>query len=137
MIPIGGSLPSVHDKKDLEFASQEFQRLFDLLNLQSGSLNFEFIFDDQNNLFIIEVGPRNGGNLIPELTYYATGVNLIECTVKAALGVPCKNIINSNANGYFAYYVIHSQRNGVLQKIEFDIKIKKHISEALKIIENQ
>ncbi|WP_201353776.1 ATP-grasp domain-containing protein [Hydrogenimonas urashimensis] len=128
LIPIGTSFPSIHDKSKLEYAHREFQRLFDLLKLKSGAVNFEFIFDQNDNLYIIEVGPRNGGNLIPEVTHYATGVNLIECTVKAALGIQCE-LKKRETDKYFSYYVIHSEKNGVLQKIQFDSEIEENIVE--------
>lgn len=32
------------------------------------------------------VAPRNGGNYIPRVIRYATGVDLVECSVKAAMG---------------------------------------------------
>ncbi len=34
----------------------------------------------------MEVAPRDGGNYIPQAIRYATGVDLVECSVKAAMG---------------------------------------------------
>jgi predicted ATP-grasp superfamily ATP-dependent carboligase len=42
--------------------------------------------DRQGQVWVIEIGPRNGGNLIPFLIEKSTGINITELTVMQAVG---------------------------------------------------
>ena len=42
--------------------------------------------DKDFNVYLMGVAPRDGGNYIPQVIRYATGVDLVECSVEAAMG---------------------------------------------------
>ena len=44
--------------------------------MRTGALNFDFVFTEDDEFFFLELGPRNGGCLIPEVIKHATGVDL-------------------------------------------------------------
>lgn len=58
------------------------------------------------------MGPRNGGNCIPEVIYNYTGVNMVALAVEASLGntFPICCHINKHV---FAYYALHSRISGI------------------------
>lgn len=69
----------------------------------------------------MEIAPRCGGNYIPQIIKYATGVDLVECSVKAAMGEKIDYCAFGKPKGYYAYYAVHSLTDGILK----DVKIKK------------
>lgn len=127
LVPIGGSLPSVLTKDKLNNINNEIQRLLTLLNIRNGALNFEFLYDKNGNMMIIEIAARNGGNRLPELINYATGVSMIKYTVDAALGIDCSELKMKEVKGFYSYYVIHAFKNGILRNIFYSNEIKDNI----------
>ena len=113
---------------------KEIQRLFDLLNMNTGAYNLELRYS-KNDIYIMEITPRNGGNSIPQSINYATGINLAEYTMKAAVGDYIDDLKMVEPNGYYAYYNIHSRKNGILKDIFIDNELKNKILE-LNILKN-
>lgn len=127
LVPVGGSLPSVYQRPFLDKFHKELQRLLTLLNMKTGAINHEFQFDQNNNIIIIEAGARNGGNLIPELVYHATGVDMVKYTVDAALGMDVSSLQMKEPEGFCAYYVLHALQDGTVEDIRFSDEIRKNI----------
>ena len=90
----------------------EIQTVLCLLNMKTGSYNFDIRIDENENVYLIEITPRNGGDWNPEAIKHATNIDLIEYTIKAALGESCNDLKMTEPEGYFATYVINSERNG-------------------------
>lgn len=129
LVPIGQTFPTSHPKELLKTAYQETQRLLTLLNIKQGALNFDFIFSETGDFYFLELGPRNGGCLIPEVIRYATGVDLIKATVDIALGLPCDNIQQVDVKGYWSSYMLHSTQDGVIEDILISPKVHNMIVE--------
>lgn len=125
-VPISASFPYIMPKRIHDKIHEEIQRLHYLLNMKTGAYNFDIRIDKNENVFLMEVGPRNGGNFIPQVTKYATGVDLIEYTIKAAMGESCRDIKMVEPSGYWSYYAIHSSKAGVLKEIKIDETVKKN-----------
>lgn len=71
------------------------------------------------------------GNFIPQVIRYATGVDLIEYTIKAAMGEDCSSIKMTEPEGYWSYYAVHSSKSGILKEINIDENIRSnHIVES-------
>lgn len=129
LVPIGESFPSIMNNYTLEQAHSETQRLLDLLGMKMGALNFDFHYNKKGDFSFLELGPRNGGNLIPEVIKYATGVDLIKYTVDSALGFDCSELEMKNTKGYYSCYMVHSLQNGVVKEIWYSDEIKNNILE--------
>jgi hypothetical protein len=78
-------------------------------------------------VFILEIGPRNGGNFIPDLLKFATGVDLIRYTIDTALGLDCPPLSLREPHGFYAYYAIHSIKSGILKDIQFSEDLRSCI----------
>ncbi len=129
LVPIGESFPSIMNNYTLEQAHSETQRLLNLLGIKMGALNFDFHYNKNGDFSFLELGPRNGGNLIPEVIKYATGVDLIKYTVDSALGFDCSELEMKNTKGYYSCYMVHSLQNGVVKEIWYSDEIKNNIIE--------
>lgn len=125
--PVSISFPSTLSEKQQKIAATEIERLLLALNIKTGAFNIEFFFDKTEELWIIEVGPRNGGNLIPEVIKESTGVDLIKMTVDAALGEEVPPPSPQDTARYCASYIIHSKKHGILDKITLSEEIKSKI----------
>jgi biotin carboxylase len=129
LVPIGESFPVAEDIELLEVAKKETQRLLTLLRINGGAFNFDFIFNDKGDFYFLELGPRNGGNLIPEVIKYATGVDTIKYTVEWAVGNDCSGLAQEPCKGFWASYILHSYEDGVFKKLLIDEFIESRIIE--------
>ena len=125
--PVGGSLPSHQSTEIRKKAETDIQNILTLLEWKSGALNIEYIIDKNGDIYLLEIGPRNGGNFIPDLIKLAADVDLIKYTIYAALGLDCSSLKMKEPHGYYAYYVLHSAKAGVLKDIKLSEKIRKCI----------
>jgi biotin carboxylase len=126
-VPVGKSFPLFLEQDKIDKAHKEIQRLIGILNIKSGALNIEMMFDKSGNLYIIEVGPRNGGNMIPDLLHMITGVDLVAATVDSALGNYDINVNYNSKEVFYATYILHSSKKGILKDILFKHEIKTNI----------
>ena len=127
IVPIGESFPSIYNEEILERAHQEAQRIITLLDLRNGALNFDFIITPDKKIYFLEIGPRNGGCLIPDVIKYATGIDMIKLTVDSALGIACNNLKIRGVDGYWSSYMIHSIKNGKFKKVDVSENLSKNI----------
>ncbi len=74
----------------------------------------------------MEIGARNGGNLIPQVIKYASGVDLVKYTIKAALGEDCSDLSMIEPKGFWSCYMIHSREAGILNNVWIDKEFKKN-----------
>lgn len=129
-VPVGISFPSTLKESLQKKAIEEITEAIKKLDFKVGAFNVEFIIDENEDIWIIEIGPRNGGNLIPEVIKYATGVDLVEYTVKAALGLDCSDLKPSPATGFWSSYIVHAAENGKFKELAISERAKKNIVES-------
>ena len=130
-VPISASFPYNMPQEIQDKIHNEIQRLISLLGMKTTTYNFDIRIDEDCNVYLMEIAPRDGGNYIPQIIQYATGVDLVECSIRAAMGekIDCNSF--GSPSGYYAYYAVHSLRDGILDRIEIDAQVKKS-----QIIEN-
>lgn len=128
-VPISASFPYNMPEKVQNKIHEEIQRLLTLLDMQTCTYNFDMRIDENYNVYLMEVAPRSGGNYIPQIIKYGTGVDLVEYSVKAALGEKIEDVSMNPLEGFWAYYAIHSLNDGILDKIEIASSAEKHIIE--------
>ncbi len=131
LVPMAASIPCQHPRHIQDKIHREIQRLLTLLDMKTGAYNFDIRVGQDEKVYLMEIGPRNGGNYIPQVTKYATGIDMVEYTVKAALGEDCTTVKMAEPDGCWSYYAIHSNKSGILKDIWIKEEIKKdHIVEA-------
>lgn len=119
-VPIGESWPYVKPATVHDRVHGEIQRLLDALHLRTGAYNFDIRLAPSGQVVLMEVGPRNGGNLIPQVTRYATGVDMVDYTIRAALGENCSSLRMAPVQGFWSSYMIHSNTGGIYESVEID-----------------
>lgn len=119
-VPAGISFPYAADEKTQQSVHDELQRAIRLLGMNTTAYNFEVRIGKDHSVNILEIGPRNGGNLIPQVTRYATGVDMVEYTIRAALGEDCSSLHMVEPRGYWSSCLIHSNTGGIYKSVEID-----------------
>ena len=103
------------------------QRLIKRLDMGTGAYNIEARFDAKGDLYLIEVGPRCGGNWVPEAIQVSTGTDLTEYIIKGAMGEDCSQLRNIFPSTYSANYILRPGTRGIFKGIEIDQEIKENI----------
>lgn len=119
-VPISASFPynmpnEIHTK-----IHNEIQRLLKLLDMKTSAYNFDIRIDKDYNVYLMEIAPRDGGNYIPQIIKYATGIDLVECSILGAMGEKIENVNLEETRGYWAYFAVHSLKDGILADIEIN-----------------
>ena len=129
-VPVSGSFPCSLSPEMLRLVNEEIQRLLSLLDMRTAAYNFEVRIDNAQNIYLMEVAPRNGGNFIPEVIRYSCGLDLIEYSVRGAMGEEITFEPCHKPQGFYSYYVVHSVRDGVLDHVEIDTEVRRrHVIE--------
>lgn len=127
LVPIGESYPSYLSDELKKKAWEEINRLMKLLNMRFGAINMDFIVDKNGDVYIIEIGPRNGGNLITDAIREASGIDLAKCTVQAALGLDVDTDFNAPQHTLVSSYVVHALNDGKYLETQISPQIQKDI----------
>ena len=126
LVPVGKSYPLLLDKEDEDSVHATLQSMVERLGLKFGSVNVELVVDKNNRVWPIDVGPRAGGNMIPDLLGMIFGVNVVEMAVLAAMGEPLKCEIGAGTP-FYATHNLHTNKNGIYKGIEFSEELEKRI----------
>lgn len=126
LVPVGKSYPPVLSSADLAKIKDTLQKLVTDLGIEFGPMNVELIVDVNDCVFPIDIGPRSGGNMIPDLLGMIFNCDVVEMSVRAVMG---ENVGNKMGNGepFYATFNLHSDRNGVFDHIEFASEIERYI----------
>lgn len=118
--PLGECWPFQMRTEIIIELEKEIQRLISDLEMKTTAYNVEAILGKNGKLYILELGARSGGSLIPQITELATGVNLVRYVIKAAMGEDCSDLAMAPVVGYWSNYMLHSKCTGRLKEISFN-----------------
>lgn len=125
LAPIAETYPCIQPLSLQKKVVNEIQRLLSLLKMKTGAYNFEVRIDKNEKIYLMEVGPRNGGNGIPIITKYATGVDMLKYTIEGAMGKDCSSLQQEEVKGFWSTYMVHSNKSGILKEIIISEDYKK------------
>lgn len=125
-VALGEFWPSLLTQEEKDKVDSELQKLITALGMKTSAYNIEVIMDENDDVYILELGPRNGGSYIPQLIQYATGVDLVSYTIMAAVGEDCSSLAMAETKGCFSNYMILSTVSGSFKKIWFDENFRKN-----------
>lgn len=126
LVPVGKSYPLFLDKDDENAVKKTLQLMIDKLGIRFGSVNVELVIDKNNKVWPIDVGPRAGGNMIPDLLGMIFGVDVVEMAVLTAMGEKIKEEVNAGIP-FWATHNLHTGQNGKYKTIEFSNELEKVI----------
>lgn len=126
LVPVGKSYPLQLDGEDVQSVKATLSSMVEKLGIRNGSMNVELVVDKSNRVWPIDIGPRSGGNMIPDLLGDMFGVDIAEMSVEAAMGIPITGNIHE-PHGYYATHNLHSDRAGIYSNVIFSSKIEPYI----------
>lgn len=126
LVPVGKSYPPKLEQSDLKAVMETLQRLITELGIKFGPMNVELVVDKNNRVFPIDIGPRSGGNMIPDLLGMIFNCDVVEMSVRCAMGQVVSTVIDDGIP-YYATLNIHSARKGIFERIEFSSEIEQYI----------
>lgn len=127
--PAAYSWPSSMSSDHQNELKSELQRLMSILNMKTSIFNIETREGIDGKAYIMECSPRGGGNRLAECLEYATGVKLVENTVRAALGMPIVDVEQRPYDGCWAEVILHGDEDGVFEKLWIADDIKNCVIE--------
>ncbi len=126
LVPVGKSYPPLLQESDLHSVKNTLQRLVSDLGIEFGPMNVELIVDKNDRVFPIDIGPRSGGNMIPDLLGLIFHCDVVEMSIRAAMGANLPNQIENGAP-YYATLNLHSNRDGRFSYVSFSPEIERFI----------
>ena len=123
--PLGECWPTIMPKEVIDTLEADLQRLISSLDMKSNAYNVEAIYGEDGKVYILELGARSGGSLIPQVTTLATGVDMVPYVIKAALGEDCSGLKMAPVKGFWSNYMAHANETGKYVGIEYDEDFKK------------
>ena len=126
LVPVGKSYPLQLDESDINKVKETLTLMVQKLNIKNGSMNVELVVDTKDRVWPIDVGPRSGGNMIPDLMGDMFRVDIAEMSIDVAMGKHVEKIMH-NPNGYYATHNLHSDKNGIYKEILFAPELEKYI----------
>lgn len=120
LVPVGKCLPPALDDETAHRVKHVLQRLVSALGVAFGEFNVEVIIGPGGTPYVLELGSRAGGNMIPVQLADASGIDLIAANVQCAMGVDPGELEwdSCAATQPIATYVLHSARDGVFAGVE-------------------
>lgn len=129
LVPYSTTFPSQHSPEEIKKVIEEVERFISLVNFKQGGINIEArISAKDQKVYLIEIGPRNGGNFTPIVIQHASGFNFINAALNASLG-KYNHTYQAQFNGYFAYLILHSHQDGQLKSIHIKQELSNKIIE--------
>lgn len=127
LVPVGKSYPLELEENDVTNVKNTLKKMISKLGIKSGAINVELIVDKNNRVWPIDVGPRNGGNMIPDLLGMIFDIDIVEMSIKAAMGIDIINPIQKENELYYATHNLHSSKSGLFKCINYSKEIDPFI----------
>ncbi len=124
LLPCAVSVPTLHNSNIIKKVHRKVEQLLSAIGMKTGGVNFDILVDKNEKVYIIEIGARNGGNMIPELTQYCTGVDMISYSIKAAMGEDISDLSIDREKKFFSHYVVHAPQSGIINGLQKTQKLK-------------
>lgn len=126
-VPAGYSWPSELPHELSNELECEIQRLLSLLSMGTSIYNIETRVGKDGKAYIMEVSPRGGGNRLAECVRYAFGIDMIENSVRASMGMELLPFPEKKCQGNWAEIILHSEDSGVFKEVEIEHSIKPYL----------
>lgn len=108
LVPYSTLFPSVLQNDIIEEATLLIAKIIDKVGYSYGGINVEIIRDINDELYVVEIAPRNGGNYIPQLIKYATSFDLAASYVDGLMGEPARYDQTIAEYDYFFQVILHA-----------------------------
>ncbi len=134
LVPVGEAFPSGLSAGQVALLKSEVQGLVTNLDLRFGEMNLEVIFGKDGKPYIIELGGRAGGNMLPLQLQDVSGVDLTKASVCCAMGdFDCDVDFDPKpgTGNAIATLVLHARRDGRFKGVRVDAMLERYVYRSL------
>lgn len=112
--PIATFWNTGEDRAVLDSVRKVVQSIINAVGFLNGQINIEARITASGEPFIVEIGPRAGGNFTPVVLSHLSSFDFLEANVNLALGkqIEVGNVSLATSGGY---YVVHTHTGGRLK----------------------
>lgn len=132
-IPIGEIFPMDTPVQVEAELDRQFQSIIDALELVSGCLNFDGVIC-RGEVYILDIGLRNGGNFVPDLIQLSTNYDLTESCIRLAMGDSLRPPSELKREKV-ASYLLHSQKDGLYQGLKIKSQLRQYLQSSRVFVE--
>ncbi len=119
LAPYAESFPSTQPAEVLRRIGTKLELVLQKAGFVMGPFNFDVMVTPEGKVFVIEIGPRSGGNYLPVAIRLYTNVDMVAAAVEGCLDANyCMEINKDYSPFYFACYMLHTQKAGILKEIK-------------------
>jgi len=129
LIPYSTIVPSIFHSDIMNDLIEKVEVAIKKVGFKTGGVNIEIIRDADDNIYILEIGARNGGNFMPQLMYHATGFDLVKANVDSLINASFQPQIYRQPQKHFAQIILHSNKNGCFSGINIPHELRNCIIE--------
>lgn len=134
-VPIGEIMPGFFNDDIVRKIDNQLKVIIEGFKLNTGCINFDALVVD-NEVVILDIGLRNGGNYVPDLIKMSTGVDLTEAAVYCAFGMDYSidHIHVKNPKPVMTY-ILNAKEEGRFSGIRFAPDIAKYVKQSINFVE--
>ena len=125
-IPVSTRWPSRFPKAVIDEVVRQVEVIAGASGYLTGPANIEARVTGDEDVYVIEVGPRNGGNYVPIIQQHLTGFDYVGAALSLALGEPI-DAKPGSTRSVGAYFVLHANRAGKFQDVLIDPALHDHV----------
>lgn len=127
LVPVGEVMPAGLSASQEAAVKDAVQRLVSFAGIRFGELNVEVIIGEDGSPYVLELGARAGGNMIPVQLSDASGVDLVAANVLCAMGEDPGDVRFDGRGACCAHYVAHSRRAGAFERLEVPEEVASRV----------
>lgn len=126
-IPVSTRWPCSLDGHVLAEISRQVEAICNAAGYRHGPVNIEARITPDDRVYIVEVGPRNGGNFVPIIQHALTGFDFVGRILADALDVPYSDGETNGSEKVGAYHVLHAERQGRYAGVSISDEARRHV----------
>lgn len=129
MLPMTTNFPiRISEEKFYKFKNT-VERILKQANIKHGIYNVESYFAE-DEVFVIEINPRQGGNFIPKLIQEHTGIDMYKLLVSTSVNdLSYYNWLKTykRQNNYITLQMVFAKQSGIYKGLYIDPEIRKFV----------
>jgi biotin carboxylase len=126
-VPCGATWPSRRPVEVIAKVHEEAGKIIRAAGLRNGPVNIEARVSPRDDVYVMEIGPRSGGNFMPQAIKYSTGFDMVRASLDVLMGNDVA--VPSGERECVAYYAVHSEHGGRLARLNLSDRLKACVKE--------